>query len=190
MPKYDASLELEYVIDITDEIKGLGEVTARIVDEVDYTLEEALEELKEYLVNHPPAGLPTENLDEQIDIFVANGVGFISVDTRKATKIDTEKSTPEQEKKNVAWFVEYGTSKSPPRPFLRPLVTENLDRITKKVVNSVVENMETYIESLKAEAKDYRRVGEIKRAQILEGRAGGLTSSLNRLKEYNIDRNY
>jgi len=176
------SLVLEIDVWAEDIIKGLGEATSKIITEIDDVLEDYLLDIKYFLIENPPAGFPSDvNLEENINVSVNSGRGEISVDTRQKTKKDLNDPAT-QEEKNVAYFLEYGTKTQPARPFLRPLIDENIKTLEKKIFNAVTKNLSDIISEQKARGSELYSVGDIKAARSAWGSAGGLTTALNKIK--------
>jgi uncharacterized protein (UPF0218 family) len=185
-PRFDSRQVLNVDIpDAMELIDGLGkaghDVSVKVINRI---MSEHLGELRVYLINHRPRGIPKEvDLKNAISISVSNGIGTISVDTRTAIDETDLSDPPTQEKKNVAWFLEYGQEDmETATPFLAPLINANMDRLKKKLGNAVISSLEQNIRNIKVKASYLRNVGDVEASNQMNRSTGGLTKHLNSIK--------
>ena len=165
-------------------VKGLGKVGSELVSgDIQDVMYDHLQEIKEHLIENPPVGIPSDiDWERCIDIDVQGTKGMISIDTRLGVDEEEIDKSPEQEKKNIAWFLEYGKIGSEPKPFLRPIVEENQSLLENRIGNVVIKSLENNLEGIRAEYYLEKGKGNIKTSNSIKGQLGGLTSSLNKIR--------
>jgi len=184
-PRYNASLEMD--IDTGDMVKlidGFGRKTQQLLAlSIDAEILMHLDEIKQELVDGGIPGLPHEvNLDDAIYTDVKNGRGTITIDTRLGVGRQDLSDAPTQEKKNIAWFLEYGRGDGEnARPFLRPLVELKNKNLERKIANVVIDKLAANIAIIKMRGYEVQKSNPSE-ARKLFGSTGGFTTALNKIR--------